>query len=143
MDRFERLAIEAECTHLIVQFVWCIDMSLPEEAAGLFTPDGVYEHVSGMSWKGFEGICALLADRGAQAQKAVHLVSNILVDVVDRENARARMLTRAYVHQGAFDPSSSSPLAPFTIFPSDVRFTLTEAGWRACRWRSLNDFRAG
>lgn len=141
MDMKERLEIEAECARLINQFVWCIDEANPDEAASLFTPDGVYEHASGTSWEGHDGIRALLADRSAHDGKAAHIVSNVLVDVVDGDNAAARMFTQLFFHQGPFDPDAAPPLNPMTIFPSSVRFKRTDAGWKASRWCSLDDFR--
>lgn len=141
VDTKERLAIEAECARMVNQWMWCIDAAAHHEGSELFAPDGSFPHY-GKPYFGPEGVREMFTIRD-NSRNTAHLVTNLLIDVIDADNAAGRGISTIYIHGGPFDPATAAPLSPVTVMGFDVPFTRTEAGWRFGEWRLHDDFRAG
>lgn len=149
MDMMERLAIEADCAKLIYQFMWHADKHTHKETIPLFTQDCLWEHPGGPSWQGHEGMNELF-DMLVNTKRIqrVHPISNILVDVIDEDNAQSKALCLHYGNDasdpalqesGASAADADGPIAPFLIAMFDCEFKRTDEGWRIHRWTTYDD----
>lgn len=144
MNTSERLAIEAECARIINRFVWYADSGDYEKTIALFTPDCQFGYDGGTLYEGHDGLRSLFEMIGTSQHKSVHLTTNILVDVIDENNAESRAFSQIYNGDAPPDADGNlPPLSPFTIMRFDGAFRRTDEGWLASKWRTHFDFRMG
>ena len=140
MEMIERLAIEAECTRLINRFSWCTDTFAYDEAATLFVPDCVFSRADEAA-EGIDGLLAFL-DRRARDRRTCHIVSGIVIDIIDGDNAQGKAHALVFGHKGALAEGEEAPLvSPDSIVRYEVRFRRTDAGWRIAKWHIGLNFR--
>ena len=137
MNSRERVAIEAECTRLINDFVWYADTSDYEKTIALFMPDCTFGYDGGTLYQGHDGLRTLFGMLAANQRKSVHITTNVLVDVIDEDNAESKAYSKIFFK----DDPGAGPLAPFTIMRFDCRFSRADGNWRASQWRTRFDFR--
>lgn len=108
MDRFERLAIEAECTRLINHYANLSDEGRWTELAGLFTEDAVFARPSSpdIPIRGRQAILDGFASRPALPGRRI--CANIVVTAESRDVATAFSVVAHYLGLGA--PAGGLPI---------------------------------
>lgn len=131
----ENFMIEWACTRLIHQLAAAHDAARWDDAATLFTDDGLYTRPTapGEAIVGREAILAAFRSRPSRLTR--HFVSNIVVTVEDLGSARAHSLVQLYAETE--DGRAKPPL----IGEFHDRFVLTPAGWRFSERRGMLVFR--
>lgn len=128
MTRIEQIAIEHDCARLVYAYCQFIDAYDYDAFVQLWAEDAVWETRAGVC-KGQAEIRKYLDSR-AQGMTGRHHCTNVLVDVVDANNARGRSYFTYYV--GA-PGTASSPMigsGPAVMGEYVDRFKLTPKGWR-------------
>jgi len=133
-----RQRIEHECTRLVLSYAHFADTFQDEAFAALFTEDGLLHRGDGP----LVGRAAIRAAMGQRRRDAVvrHVMTNILVEVVDDRNATGIATLTLYRHFG----SSALPapmMAPEMIAHYHDRYALTAEGWRIAERRAVVAFR--
>ncbi len=132
MDHQARQAIEAECRRLVDSFALCIDAGDYDRVMAMFLPDAHYEPI-GHVLDGHAAIRRFL-DARPKDRLTLHIMSNIVVEVIDDRQATARSYV-SYVNTGRADNAGhEGGGAAFggvsLIGFYDDAFRLSEAGWR-------------
>lgn len=131
----ERFMIEWACTRLVHQLAAANDAARWEDAAALFTDEGLFTRPTAPD-EPIVGREAILAAFHARASRLTrHLMSNIVVTVEDLGSARAHSLVQLYAETE--DGRAKPPL----IGEFHDRFVLTPAGWRFSERRGMLVFR--
>lgn len=123
--------IERACAKLIVALADYTDRGDYEAALGLFDADAVMDR-DGEHFIGIESLRAAYAAR-PQNRITCHMLSNVIVEVIDADTAVARSMVTVYRHrgEGATRPVPPYPLSgPETIGAYRDRFVRTPSGWR-------------
>jgi ketosteroid isomerase-like protein len=135
MDEMQAILAEWSCAKTIRKYAIAADGDDVEAFADLFEPDAIWQRPDGKTYRGHGEIRAIYAARPAGGFSR-HLVSNIVVDLNDSENARARSVT---VVLKAKPPAD----APLRVRPSVLMVayddTLRRSGdgqWRLLRRES-------
>ena len=127
--------IESACARLIHQLAAANDAARWEDAAALFTDDGLFARPTAPEEPivGREAILAAFRSRPSRLTR--HFVSNIVVTVEDLGSARAHSLVQLYTE------GESGHAAPPLIGEFHDRFVLTATGWRFSERRGMLVFR--
>jgi hypothetical protein len=129
METIERAAIDVECTRLFNEFCWRIDAFDYDGAIDLFVPDCTFTRVDEV-FEGTDGVRTVL-ERRDQNRTTLHLCTNIVIDVVDRDTATGKTYVTVFGHIGPLKAGEEAPLTvPDSIVRNDAEFTRTDAGWR-------------
>jgi len=133
MEIANRSRIEQECRNLITALVHHYDHGRAEEAAALFTANGLWVK-TGIPYRGRAEIIASFA---AQPKTLLlrHFTSNTLIDVKDEQNASAVTYYLAFVaDRGDADGDGEMPIElPRSLGEWTDTFVLTSDGWRFSR----------
>lgn len=97
MDLHTRHAIEHECARLSITYAHAVDFGRYDEFAGLFTEDGVL--ITTTRTEGRERIRRRM-DARDPLLRSRHVLTNILVDVIDEATARGATYLTLYRHVG-------------------------------------------
>lgn len=132
MDEATRTAIERACERLSIAYARHVDLDEHEAFVELFADDAVL--VLGRSFDGKAAIRRSMGRRRADLRSR-HVLTNVLVDVVDEDHARGITYLTLYRHIG---PESSQPGPIAHARPAAVgeyldEFVRTPAGWRFAR----------
>jgi hypothetical protein len=120
---------ESACTRLVTRFSDCLDERRHEDLVGLTTPDCVW--ASGSEVVGHDAIRARLAARPA-SRKTLHLVTNLVVDLLSPTSATARCCILVYRFDAPFQPPS--PLtAPRVVAHCRDELVKQEGRWLIAR----------
>ena len=116
----------AACHQLIIDYADFIDHEEPEAFANLFTPDGALTLPSGSA----QGRAAILEDARGRVGRVVmrHVMSNVKVDVVDDDSARATSYVTVYI-AGPSEGPAVVP-GPRLIGEYHDEFVRTADGWK-------------
>lgn len=131
MDILERGQIEAECSKLALLYGVYADKFDDVGLASLFSEDGVYLRPgpSDPPLIGREAIHAMFRER--KPNLVQHLVSNVLIDVIDESHARGTSyLTVLYTNGGVEPPQGSDAL--FVGECAD-HYVKTNEGWKIAK----------
>jgi ketosteroid isomerase-like protein len=140
MDDRERHDIEWECASNTVRFYRRLDEIRGEEAAALFSEDGVwYRDGDDHGWTGRAEIAAhvnRLRERGNPAvapedRMVVHLVTNVEVTVLDASTAEVRahtVIIPGVRNKKAGEPGTTSGIT--AVFPTVEIHKKTAEGWK-------------
>lgn len=140
METIERLAIEADCTRLINRFSWCTDTFDYDEAVALFVPDCTFSRADEI-FEGTDGLRTVL-NRRAPDRRTCHVVSNVVIDVIDGDEATGMAHALVFGHRGALEQGEEAPLGtPDSIVRFEARFRRTDHGWRIAKWHIGLNFR--
>jgi len=129
MDTSTRVAIEWECSQVLLRFYDCFDRFDYDGMVSLFTPDGVW-HRAGKALEARGGMVAELQTRST-TQTMRHVVTNLIVRAQDEAHARGSCYLTAYRHDDgqprAGPPSISSP---YLLLVVTARFAWVDEGWK-------------
>ena len=130
MDADQRRKIQQECRDIIVNLVTLSDRGSADEALAYFVADGVWVR-GGKPMAGHPQLLAYFNDR-TPGMLTRHLVSNMMIDVIDDRTATGLSYYTAYVHDsGPAALTLPAPLGiPFSVGEWHDRFRLTDNGWR-------------
>lgn len=129
MTSDEIRAIEHECARLIAAYANLNDAGEWAAVADLYTRDGRFARPSAPDdWiEGADAILAAFVSR--PARKTRHVCSNIVVSVIDADNAEAESAMVLFIEDGGIKVGSFHD-----------RFRLTAAGWRFAERRGTITF---
>jgi uncharacterized protein (TIGR02246 family) len=130
MDAIDRVAIERECERLVTRYCHIIDHGEASRVAELFSEDGTWRG-PGVVMQGIEQIRVGFAAREAnRARMSRHVCNNLLIDVVDEDNATGVVYLTLYRHDGD-EKRRVSPLEGVELVGEyRDRFVRTPDGWR-------------
>ena len=131
----ESFTIEWACARLVHQLAAANDAARWEDAAALFTDQGLFTRPTAPDEPivGREAILAAFRSRPPRLTR--HCVSNIVVTVEDLGSARAHSLVQLYTE------TDEGRAKPPLIGEFHDRFVLTPAGWRFSERRGMLVFR--
>ena len=139
MDRDEERAIEWECQRILTRFCLFNDCNQSDELANLFTTDGVWFRL-GKALKGRESIRKAMESRPAEALHR-HLLSNVLVTVIDADHAEVSSSKSIYYHDAGETLDKPVPLnGPKWVSAYTDSFVRSEDGWRIERMEGATLF---
>jgi len=130
MDDLERLLIERACARLVTEYCHFVDHGEAAKIADQFTEDGVWTSPEN-TMSGRDAI-----RRGSQIRQdnvermSRHVCNNILIDVIDDNNARGVVYLTLYRHDGKPERSVSPSDVPAIVGEYRDTFVRTPAGWR-------------
>ncbi len=143
MDRYERIAIEAECTRVINHYVNLSDAGRWQELCDLFTEDALFARPSAPD-KPIQGRAAILnAFTSRPARASRHVCSNIVIDVVDAQTATAFSVVTLFLGKDA--PDGGLPIMDPTPLVGSFEDRLVRQGeaWRFAERRGGLFFQKG
>ena len=124
MGEIEKMLAEHECSRLCTEFHLNIDAYQHDKVTLLFAPDAKWHHVSGL----FDSTAKIRAYLDSKSTSPIvrHLVTNVLIDVVDADFATGT----AYVTVFYAEPGQETLGPPIVLVTYHDEFRRTEAGWR-------------
>ncbi len=130
MDAMNRLLIERECERLVTLYCHYVDHGEAAKIADLFTVDGVWRG-PGVEMRGIEEVRKGFCIRQANAARmSRHVCNNLLIDVVDEDNATGTVYLTLYRHDGEEGRRISPLEGPVLVGEYRDRFVRATAGWR-------------
>src|SRR3954465_1522435 len=103
MDDMQRLLIERACARLVTEYCHFVDHGEAAKIAGQFTEDGVWASARDVR-TGREAIAKSFQKRQDNtARMSRHVCSNLLIDVIDENNASGVVYLTLFRHDG--DPA--------------------------------------
>lgn len=100
MDSISRMQIEHECARLIKVYCNSIDAHDIDRLVGVFAKDGVWQRPGNPPLKGHPEIRQFVEHHGVGAVSA-HYVTNIVVDVVDEDQASSNAYALVFRGKGS------------------------------------------
>lgn len=140
MDALARLVIESECQRLMNRFSWAVDAMDYDQVVSLFVPDCVF----GRADKFFHGHAGLRQSLEGRPRDRVtrHVSSNIVIDVLDLDNAVGKAYCLVFGYRGELPPGAEAPLgAPDSLILHEADFVRVAEGWRFARFHIGLSFR--
>ncbi|MFN0304819.1 MAG: nuclear transport factor 2 family protein [Burkholderiales bacterium] len=130
--------IERECERLVLLYARYADSFQDDAFAALFAEDALL-HRGDHPLRGREAIRAAMRQRRRDAVVR-HLCFNILIDVIDRDQATGTSYLTLYRHFGA--ATIPTPMIePEMIAEYHDRFVSTSTGWRIAERRAVVVFK--
>ncbi len=130
----KRREIEEDCHRLMVDFANEVDLFNYDAVLAMFIPDCIFMHGE----KVFEGrgqILELLQAR-RRNRRTRHVVSNMVVRVVDETHATGKSYCLVFGYLGELPDDEPAPLsAPDSLVEFEDDFTATDEGWKIARRR--------
>ena len=129
MDRDQERAIEWDCAQTHHRYYVLGDAGDHEGASMTFTEDGVSTY-EGQSLHGRAAVLkSLQTSHGPRFTRS--FVANILVTVIDEQNAEAVSYVQQYFQNWDDIKDGTIPsLQPFTLCRHDNKMVLTDEGWK-------------
>jgi hypothetical protein len=126
----EKTVVERACERLIKQFAFFSDLGDIDALADLFAENGLFARPAdpGNPIVGKEKIRAVMKARPPRVSR--HLVTNILIDVVDTDEATGKSYVTLLTSS---DVDGKPPIVAdpkFTVGEMTDTFVRTQAGWR-------------
>jgi ketosteroid isomerase-like protein len=133
MDNIETLEIERECERLVTRYCHHCDHGEAARVADLFTEDGIWESPEA-KLVGRDQIREGFQRRQDMKERmSRHVCNNLLVDVVNENEAEGTVYLTLYRHDG----EAGRPFAPLDgpVMVGEYRdhFLKTDEGWRISR----------
>lgn len=139
METIERLAIEADCTRLMNEFSWCTDTFEYDKALSLFVPDCTLQRADEV-FEGIDGLRSIM-ERRAPDRRTCHVVSGIVIDIIDDNHASGKANALVFGYRGA-KPGEEVPLdTADSIVRFEGEFRRTDDGWKIAKWTIGMNFR--
>jgi len=130
MDPMKRMLIEQECARVIVEYAHRIDHLDVEGFVNLFTKDAYYKQAAKEKpFVGHDQIRAWIKDY-PRNQVVRHVATNILVTVVDENNAKASSYTTVYKAPNHPADKPSPRTTPRCVVEYLDEFTHQPDGWK-------------
>src|SRR6185312_14550410 len=95
MNEHDRLTIEQACARLVTAFHVHIDAFEHDDVINLFAPDAIWEHPMMGTLRGHAAMRGYL-DSKSRKPAAMHITTNILIDVLDENRAKGRAYYTLY-----------------------------------------------
>jgi hypothetical protein len=124
MDDFQGLLAERACRRLYVTYHVDVDAYRHDAIVALFADDAVWHHNSG-ALRGHADIAGYLASKSTNPI-VLHVVSNVLIDVRDENNAAGVAYVTVFYAEPADPPTLGAPVVLVTYRDT---FRRTSAGW--------------
>ena len=129
MDDLQKMLIERACERLVTEYCHFVDHGEAAKIAGQFAEDGVS---ASARW------CAMVAlkwrgrrQREANAARiSRHARCNLLVDVIDENNAKGVVYLTLYRNDGEAGRRSAPSDVPDVVGEYRDQFVRTSEGWR-------------
>ena len=131
MDISEITQIRSECAHLLVAFGQFRDDRDSDGAASVMAPDGVWDR-DGTELKGPEQVRKAV-DQLRHETVLRHVLTNVLVDVIDSTHAKARAYYTVFRHDGPAGTALPLPRplsGPTRMGDYEAKFVKLPEGWR-------------
>ena len=130
MDVNERMLIERECERMVTLYCHYVDHGEAERIAELFAKDGVWRSPE-VTMNGEDELRrGFRARQQNQKRRSRHLCSNLLIDVIDADNAKGCVYLTLYRHDGGEDRAVAPLPGPQIVGEYRDRFVRTADGWR-------------
>ena len=144
MTDIERLLIERACERLMIEYCHLADHGEASRIADQFTDDGVWispEH----TMMGRDDIVAgFMRREKALHRRSRHVCTNILIDVIDADNATGVVYLTLHRHDDRERPERVRPSeVPDIVGEYRDTFVRTGDGWRFSRREIAVDFARG
>jgi hypothetical protein len=107
MDRNTMRDIEWDCSQLVLKFYRYLDEKRYEDLVQLFDEDGAWERL-GAPLVGRQKIRETMNER--EDWLTAHVVTNLMIDVVDENNADSVQYITLYRHQGWDESKGPAPV---------------------------------
>ena len=139
MNERDRMAIEQACTRLATAFHVHIDAFEHDALLSLFAPDAVWVHPMAGVLTGHRDFKAYL-DSKSTKPTAMHITSNILIEVIDEDHAKGRVYYTFYYDGEGRDPAPVE--GPMAVGRYQDDYVRTAEGWKFSRREPKNIFKA-
>ncbi len=135
MDLVERLLIERECERLVTLYCHYVDHGEAARIVDLFSVDGVFTAPGVVTLSGRGELEEGLGQRQERSatRTARHVCNNLLIDVLDEDNATGVVYVTVYRHdrKKAESAGAVAPIGlPLMVGEYRDRFVRTDGGWR-------------
>ena len=142
-DELAVFAIERACSRLVTAYTHLVDFGEASAVAGLFTADGVWESDE-TRMEGSEAIRKGFTARQKRAdRRSRHVCTNLVVDVLDADNAVGLVYFTLYRVDGVTDARPASIAGPAMVGEYRDRFARVGDEWRIAHRRAEIAFLAG
>ena len=139
MDEDRRRAIEWDCTRTLTGFINALDAGDYETMAGLMAENGVWVRPGGDA-VGPAGLLEAMKDRPRDLIVR-HVVSNVLIDVIDEDNATGITYLTVYRHRGPPPQDGPARLAGVHMVGVSYNRLVRESGaWKISEKRTSRTF---
>ncbi len=129
MSLEQRQFIESECARVIALFFQYLDRNEFEALSKLMASNGTWSR-QGKILKGAAMVFQELKQRPV-GRITLHLVSNLIVDVIDESTTKATFYMTVLRHDGENKPSGPMPMGlPYSASIFQTRFTKEAEAWR-------------
>src|SRR5262249_44389549 len=130
MDDIKRMLIERACERLVTEYCHFVDHGEAAKIADQFTDDGVWASGAVMR-NGRAEIAAAFAKRQDNpARISRHVCCNLLVNVIDEDNATGVVYLTLYRQDGEVGRRSAPSDVPDIVGEYRDVFVRTRGGWR-------------
>lgn len=127
MNDRDRQSIEQACARLVTAFHVHIDAFEHDEVLALFAEDATWIHPMAGPLKGHQEFKAYL-DSKSTVPTAMHITTNILIDVIDEDHAKGRCYYSFYYDGEGRNPAPV--VGPMAVGQYRDEFIRTADGWR-------------
>jgi ketosteroid isomerase-like protein len=132
VNELDRLLVEQACHRVVVDYARWLDAGDGARFRALFTSDAVWDMAGHLRLEGGDAITERLVKE--RAERSIHVVSNVAIDVVSADEATG--FARFVNYRGA---AGGRPVPRYVGRYVD-RFTRTADGWRIAHRRVEIDF---
>jgi hypothetical protein len=130
VDEIEKMLIERACERLVTEYCHFVDHGEAARIAGQFTDDGVWASAA-VAYTGREAIERSFSRRQDNVKRmSRHVCNNLLIDVIDENNASGVVYLTLYRHDGEPGRPLSPSDVPNVIGEYRDTFVRTADGWR-------------
>ena len=130
MDDMQRLLIERACARLVTEYCHFVDHGEAAKIADQFTEDGVWASARDVRI-GREAIAKSFQRRQDNtARISRHVCCNLLIDVIDENNAKGVVYLTLFRHDGDPGRRISPAQLPDVVGEYRDTFVRTADGWR-------------
>jgi hypothetical protein len=128
MTDIERHLAELACSRLVLRYAEAVDRYDHDTVIGLFCSDAVYHAPTG-TLRGGNALRKYF-DAKPRNPRGLHIYSNILIDVLDRQNAAGTSVVSFYF-DSAPPATGPSPMTPPSVLTRVYdRFQVEQGNWR-------------
>ena len=133
LSPIERLLIEHECQRQVIRYCTTADHHDTDGFLGIFTSDAVWNQPDGSVYHGHEQIRGYFVGRPKTPVRS-HICSNVLIEVLDANNARGSSNATVLRAQRPGDADSAEQLVPVAVLEYEDAFTRQADGsWKISR----------
>ena len=130
MDDLQKMLIERACERLVTEYCHFVDHGEAAKIADQFAEDGVWASGKIVRNGRAEIAAAFNQRQGNAARISRHVCCNLLVDVIDEDNAAGVVYVTLYRHDGEIGRRTAPSDIPEIIGEYRDRFVRTAEGWR-------------